>query len=212
MYGRRTRTLRGLRGILKGCSSHVHCRFQLLCNRFGSESADDLACNNAPNSISVFAEGGHSAHPQDVTNSNRNTTLGQQFCHRKQQMCVSRAFQAAVMTDGPPATPLLADPTFRQNFFSLRLNAGTVPGNSGMGSRGRAGLLFNSLSLLIPRSQLCSFQGLSTSRQLTHLDTLQCSESSTFPRSLRGCVLRTLNTLIDEVVPLPRCELIKTCH
>ena len=76
---------------MKWCSGHVHYRFQLLCNRFGSDSADHLACNSAPNSTS--AEGGHSAHPQDVTNLNRNTTLGQQFCHRKQQMRVSRAFQ-----------------------------------------------------------------------------------------------------------------------
>ena len=46
--------------------------------------------------------------------------------------------------------------------------------------------------------------------------------SATFPHNLRissalateqsGCVLRTLNTLIDEVIPLPCCELIKTCH
>ena len=28
---------------------------------------------------SAFAEGGHSAHPQDVTNFNQNTTLDQQF-------------------------------------------------------------------------------------------------------------------------------------
>ena len=69
--------------------------------------------------------------------------------------------------------------------------------------------------------QLCSFQRLSTCRQLTHLDTAM-SESSSFPHSLRissvlatkhsGCVLRTMNTLIDEVVPLPRCEFVQTCH
>ena len=57
---------------------------------------------------------------------------------------------------------------FGQKLFSFRLNAGTVAGNSGMGSRRRAGLLFNSFNV-------SSFPGANSAlscRQFTHLDTL----------------------------------------
>ena len=91
--------------------------------------------------------------PQKLSHRARDAPSCQQLCHCEEQMGVLGVVQqwaevVGVIPDAPPAAPLRADLTFLLNVCSSKLNTGTRGGNSGIGSIGLAGLLFNSLSVV----------------------------------------------------------------
>ena len=207
--------------MLEWSSGRFHNRSQLLGCCSCGQSADHFTCHNSSDSPILLAQCGHPTKLHNFHNTARDQTSGA----TRNNVCTWAVQHGRrwshVIPEEPPAAPRLADLTFRPKSVSSRLKMETPLGRSGTGFLGTSCLLRNCVNVAaVPgANQLCTFQSLTTRRELSQLHKFQSPQRAPLgiivihtPSTTSRCCgsfFSTHDAGLNQIVPLAPGELVK---
>ena len=201
--------------MLEWGTGTFHSRSQLLGYCSCGQSVDHLTCHNSSDSPILLAQCGHPTKLHNFHHTVRDQTSGEGFSH---QVCRSRGLSnngrrwSHVIPEGPPGRPDI--PTQE---CLVQVENGNSPGKVKHWFSGNIVPPPQLCQCGISWCQLCTFQSLTTRRELSQLHKFQSPQCaplgisvthtpSTTPRCC-GSFFSTHDASLNQIVPLAAGEL-----